>query len=331
MDEPTSSLTSEETARLFEIIERLKKGGVGIVFISHKLEEIFDCCDRVQVLRDGQDIGMLNVSDTNEDELVKMMVGREISQRFPAKTNTPGDVAIEVRNLSRGDAVKDVSFSVRFGEVLGIAGLVGSGRSELVRLIFGADKKDSGEIYIKGRKVNIDSPKKAIRHGLYLVPEDRKKEGLVLMQDIQFNVVLSMIYRIKKALGHIDLKAERQMADHEVKQLRIKCTGKDQQVSKLSGGNQQKVVLGKCLQTEPEIMMLDDPTRGIDVGTKAEIYELVNEMTREGKSVILISSELPEVIKMSDRVAVMHNGVMKAIIEGDDMTQENVAKYAIGD
>ena len=209
MDEPTSSLTTEEIEVLFKTMDVLKKTGVGIVFISHKLEEIKECCDRVQVFRDGKDLGERFVSEVDENELVKLMVGRDISQRYPTKTNTPGDVVLEARNLTRGKAVKDVSFSIRKGEVFGIAGLVGAGRSEIVRLLFGADKKDSGEIWINGKKTNIKSPKEAIKHGIYLVPEDRKKQGLVLIQDIEYNTVLSIINRIKKLFAYIDLKKQR--------------------------------------------------------------------------------------------------------------------------
>lgn len=330
MDEPTSSLTSEETKQLFEIMETLKKNGVGMVFISHKLEEIFACCDKVQVLRDGKDMGVSKVSDTTENKLVKLMVGREISQRFPKRNAKHGEVVLEVKNLTRGKHVKDVSFDLHKGEVFGIAGLVGAGRSELVRLIIGADKKDSGTILINGKEIDIKHPRKAIANGMFLVPEDRKLQGLVVMQTIEKNISLPMIKRIKKAFGFIDPRIERRMAKKQIKALSIRCTGHTQQVVSLSGGNQQKVVLGKCLETEPDIMILDDPTRGIDVGTKTEIYEMINAFTERGKAVILISSELPEVISMSDRVGVMFEGEMKAIIDRKDLSQENVINYAIG-
>ena len=330
MDEPTSSLTTEETKQLFKVIEMLKSKGVGIVFISHKLEEIFQCCDSVQVLRDGQDMGIYDVDKITEDKLVELMVGREISQRFPKRSVPLGEVMLEVKNLSRGDKVQDVSFAVHKGEVFGIAGLVGSGRSELVRLIFGADRKDKGEIWVKGKKVDIRHPKTAIANGIFLVPEDRKLQGLVIKQTVEKNIAMSMINRIKKVFGYVDSKIEKSMSEREIKALRIKCTGRDQPVVSLSGGNQQKVVLGKCLETQPDIMVLDDPTRGIDVGTKAEIYEMINQFTEQGKAVILISSELPEVISMSDRVGVMFEGKMRAILEKHDLTQEKVIRYAIG-
>jgi ribose transport system ATP-binding protein len=330
MDEPTSSLTTEETERLFTIIRNLKEQGVGIVFISHKLEEIKELCDRVVVLRDGYKAGERNVGETTEGELVSMMVGREISDFYPEKNNTTSEVVLEVRNLNREDKVVDVNFDVRKGEVFGIAGLVGAGRSELVRLIYGADKKDSGEILINGKKTEIRNPIDAINNGIFLVPEDRKKQGLVLIQDIEKNVVLPVIRRIKKLLAYIDLKEEKRMTDEQIETLKIKATGRNQIVNTLSGGNQQKVVLGKCLLTNPQIMILDDPTRGIDVGTKAEIYELINKITESGKSVILISSELPEIVKMSDRVAVMNNGRITKILEKEELTQERIITYAIG-
>lgn len=330
MDEPTSSLTTEETKQLFKVIETLKNKGVGIVFISHKLEEIFECCDSVQVLRDGQDMGVYDVNKITEDELVELMVGREISQRFPKRSVPLEEVILEIKNLSRGEKVQNISFSVHRGEVFGIAGLVGSGRSELVRLIFGADKKEEGAIWVKGKKVNINHPKVAIANGIFLVPEDRKLQGLIVKQTVEKNITMSMINRIKKVLGFIDTKIEKTMSEREIKALRIKCTGRDQPVVSLSGGNQQKVVLGKCLETQPDIMVLDDPTRGIDVGTKAEIYEMINQFTEQGKAVILISSELPEVISMSDRVGVMFEGRLKAILDRHDLSQEKVIRYAIG-
>jgi ribose transport system ATP-binding protein len=258
------------------------------------------------------------------------MVGREVSQRFPAKESRPGEVLLEVRGLSRGQAVRDVSFSVRAGEVFGIAGLVGSGRSELVRLIYGADRKTSGDIFLRGRKVDIQSAQQAIKNGIFLVPEDRKLQGLIVNQTIEMNISLAMLKRIRKLFGFIDSKKEKEMADREIQRLEIRCTGRGQEVVTLSGGNQQKVVLGKSLETAPDIMILDDPTRGIDVKTKSEIYELMSKLTQNQKAVILISSELVEVIGMSDRVGVMHEGKMQAILDRSELSQENVIKYAIG-
>lgn len=330
LDEPTSSLTAEETEKLFVIMETLKTKGVGLVFISHKLEEIFRFCDRVQVIRDGQDMGSRPVEGVTEDLLVQLMVGREIEDRFPPKTNTPGEVILRAKNLNRGKRVKDASFELRKGEVLGIAGLVGAGRSELVRLIFGADQLESGEIELDGKKVNFRSTRDAIEQGIFLVPEDRKTQGLVINMDVEKNVALASTNKNTKALWYVDEKAERSLADEAIQQLSIKVTDRHQVVKTLSGGNQQKVVLGKCMVTNPRIMILDDPTRGIDVGTKHEIYELINKFTMDGTAVILISSELPEVIAMSDRIMVIESGEIKAILDEKDLDQETIMKFAVG-
>ncbi len=330
LDEPTSSLTAEETEKLFVIMETLKAKGVGLVFISHKLEEIFRFCDRVQVIRDGQDMGSRDVEGVTEDLLVQLMVGREIEDRFPPKTNTPGEVILKAKNLNRGKRVKNASFELRKGEVLGIAGLVGAGRSELVRLIFGADQLESGEIELDGKKVNFRSTRDAIEQGIFLVPEDRKLQGLVINMDVEKNVALASTNKNTKALWYVDEKAEKSLADEAIKQLSIKVTDRHQVVKTLSGGNQQKVVLGKCMVTNPRIMILDDPTRGIDVGTKHEIYELINKFTVDGTAVILISSELPEVIAMSDRIMVIESGEIKAILDEKDLDQETIMKFAVG-
>jgi len=330
LDEPTSSLTAEETQKLFKIIETLKAEGVGLVFISHKLEEIFQFCDRVQVIRDGQDMGSRPVEGVTEDQLVQLMVGREIEDRFPPKTNTPGEVILEAENLCRGKRVKNASFALRKGEVLGIAGLVGAGRSELVRLLFGADQLESGTIKVDGKKVHFRSTRDAIEKGIFLVPEDRKLQGLVVNMDVEKNVALASTNQNTGVLWHVNEKAERELADEAIRQLSIKVTDRHQVVKTLSGGNQQKVVLGKCIVTNPRIMILDDPTRGIDVGTKHEIYELINKFTVEGMAVILISSELPEVIALSDRVMVIESGEIKAILDERDLDQETIMKYAVG-
>ncbi len=330
LDEPTSSLTADEVDKLFAIMNNLKEHGVGVVFISHKLEEIFQFCDDVQVLRDGCDMGERPVKGVTEDELVRLMVGRDIENRFPKKTNTPGKVVLRAEHLTRGKHVKDVSFELREGEVLGIAGLVGAGRSELVRLVFGADRLESGSLEVFGEKVHIKSPGQAIEKGIYLVPEDRKKEGLVLGQDVEKNVALACTKRNTGAFGKVNRGNEIKAAEDAIKRYSIKVYSREQIVGTLSGGNQQKVVLGKCTATEPKIMILDDPTRGIDVGTKAEIYDMINQFTVDGMAVIMISSELPEVMAMSDRILVMGDGEMKAIIDRKDFDQETIMRYAIG-
>ncbi|MCY6369151.1 sugar ABC transporter ATP-binding protein [Clostridium ganghwense] len=330
MDEPTSALADDETEKLFKLINKLKNENISIVFISHKLEEIFELCSKVKVLRDGQDMGDHDISNITEDGLIKLMVGREISERFPTKTNKPSDEILRVENLSRKDVLKDISFSVKKGEVFGIAGLMGAGRSELMNAIVGIDKKDRGHIYIKDKEVNINCCKDAISNGIAYVPEDRRKHGLVLQFSVKNNIIHAILQKIKGKFGYIFKNKEMEIAIQSMQELKIKATDENQKVGLLSGGNQQKIVLAKWLQTDPDILILDDPTRGIDVGTKAEIYNLINELTEKGKSVILISSEMPEVISMSDRIAVMHEGEITKILNREEANQETIMKYAIG-
>lgn len=330
MDEPTSALSETESEKLFQLIDILRKRGVAIVFISHKLEEVFHLCSKVKVLRDGQDMGEDDVSNATEEQLIRLMVGREIDSRFPKKTNTPGEVYLEVKHLSDKSFLKDISFNVRRGEVFGLAGLVGSGRTELVRAIFGADANIQAEIIIGGKQVRIKNPLQAIANGIALIPEDRKRQGLAMNFNIRQNVSLTSLSKIRGAFGRINQKRENDMADESIRKMSIKATGREQNVVNLSGGNQQKVILGKWMHTNSEIIIFDDPTRGIDVGTKAEIYALINQLTNEGKAVILISSELPEVISMSDRVGVMYHGQMTAVLEKEGLDQELIMKYAIG-
>lgn len=330
MDEPTSALTEDETKKLFSLMETLQKQSIAIVFISHKLEEIYRICTKVQVLRDGKDMGEYDITNIKEDELIKLMVGREISERFAKKTNKPGEEILRVEHLSRGNVLKNISFSVRKGEVFGIAGLMGSGRSELVNAIFGIDKIDSGDIYINGQKVKIKNSRDAIKNKIGYVPEDRKKEGLVVNFSVQKNISLTVFNKIREKLGFINEKKEKSIAKQAVKNLEVKVQSVDEQVKFLSGGNQQKVVLAKWMETNPDILILDDPTRGIDVGTKAQIYTLINDLTVQGKAVILISSEMPEVLNMSDRIGIMCEGAMNAIVESNKTSQESIMKYAIG-
>lgn len=330
MDEPTSALTKEETEKLFNLIRRLKKKNIGIVFISHKLEEIFEICSKVKVLRDGKDMGDHEISNISEDELIKLMVGREISERFPAKTNKPGEEILRVESLCRKNVLENVSFSVRRGEVFGIAGLMGAGRSELINAIVGIDKKDSGKIYINNKETVINCCKDAIDNGIAYVPEDRRKQGVVLNFSVKKNISHAVLSKVRGKLGYILKDKERNIALEDIKNLKIKTTSENQKVALLSGGNQQKVVLAKWLETNPDILILDDPTRGIDVGTKSEIYTLINKITQKGKSVILISSEMPEVISMSDRIGVMYQGKITKILEKKEATQEAIMKYAIG-
>lgn len=291
MDEPTSSLSESESKKLFRVIRILQERGVAIVFISHKLEEIFMLCSKVKVLRDGHDMGEDDISNAKEEDLIRLMVGRDIGSRFPQKTNVPGEVLLKVEHLSDKGFLKDISFEVRRGEVFGLAGLVGSGRTELVRAIFGADPIQEGRITIGGKEVRIQNPGQAIKNGIALIPEDRKNQGLAMNLNIRQNISLTLLKKISSAFGKIDRKKENRTADDVIAQMEIKTTGREQNVLNLSGGNQQKVILGKWMLTNSDIVILDDPTRGIDVGTKAEIYSIINRLTNEGKAVILISSD----------------------------------------
>lgn len=330
MDEPTSALTENETEKLFHLMELLQKQSMGIVFISHKLEEIYRICSKVQVLRDGKDMGEYAIEGISENELIKLMVGREISERFATKTNTPSDEILRVEHLSCGTYLKDINFNVKRGEVFGIAGLMGSGRSALANAIFGISKIDQGAIYIDGKQVSIKSSTDAIKNKIGYVPEDRKKEGLVVGFSVQKNITLSVLNKMKEKLGFINRSKENKITQKAIKNLEVKVQDVNEAVKFLSGGNQQKVVLAKWLETEPDILILDDPTRGIDVGTKSQIYALINELTVQGKAVILISSEMPEVLCMSDRIGVMCEGSMRAIVDARRASQESIMKYAIG-
>jgi ribose transport system ATP-binding protein len=329
MDEPTSALSNDESEKLFNIIESLKEKGVGIVFISHKMEEIYRICDKVKVLRDGKDMGEKEINNVTEKELIKMMVGRDIEDRFPKKNNEIGETILEVKNLT-SKKVKNISFNVRQGEVFGIAGLMGAGRTETMRAIFGIDKIFSGEVYLKGKKISIKNPEIAIKNGIGFVPEDRKKEGLILDFSVLQNSVLAILNKIKNIFGYINHKEEIRISNNIIENLEVKTNSNKQIIKYLSGGNQQKVIIGKWLEIKPDILILDDPTRGIDVGTKAQIYSLINNITRKGKSVILISSELPEVVNMCDRVMVMHEGELMKVLNKDEISQERIMYYAIG-
>ncbi|MBM7556563.1 sugar ABC transporter ATP-binding protein [Halanaerobacter jeridensis] len=329
MDEPTSSLTPGEAELLFDLIERLREQQISIIYISHKIEEIFKLCDRVTVLRDGAKVGEVEVANTNRDQLVRMMVGRDITERFPEIENNRSDKILEVKNLSVPGKVKDATFDVYKGEVLGIAGLMGAGRTELAKTIYGAFKPESGEIYYKGEKIEINSPKEAIDLGFYYLSEDRKEEGLVLTESVEHNISLSILDRIKN-IGLIDQDREGELARKYIDDLAIKTPDEKREVKSLSGGNQQKVVIAKVLSTEPEVVILDDPTRGIDVGAKREIYNLINDFVEQGVAVILISSELPEVLNLSHRILVMHEHKIAGELDGGQATQEKIMNLATG-
>ncbi len=328
MDEPTSAITDKEIATLFQQIEQLKKKNVAIIYISHKMDEIFKICDHITVLRDGEYIGDDESINLNQKELIRMMVGREINDVYP-KIDVPiKDVVLEVKDLCYQDKVKHVSFSLRSGEILGIAGLVGAGRSELVESIFGIRKKDRGEIIKGGQKLQITHPRHAIRQKIALITEDRKFTGLNLIGTIKENITLASLSDSISHAGLIKHREEIQQTDSYIEKLRIKTPGRDTFAGDLSGGNQQKVVVAKWLLTEPDVIILDEPTRGIDVGAKRDIYLLIGELVKAGKAVIVISSEIPEIMGLCDRVLVMAAGRITGEVKRQDFTQELIMTYA---
>lgn len=329
MDEPTAALTDREIRTLFETIRELKNKGIAFVYISHRMEEIFEICDEITILRDGQYIGQRKISKTTFDEIVSMMVGRELGERFPERKCNIGDVKLEVRNLTSNEYFKNISFTVRKGEVVGVAGLMGAGRTEIGEAIFGYRKAHKGEIYIDGKKVSIKSPIDAMKHKIGYVTEDRKTKGLVLDFSIEENISLTNLKKVSSA-GVVKKEKERKLVDKYIKQLRIRSSSSKQTVKSLSGGNQQKVVIGKWLGTNPEILILDEPTRGVDIGAKKEIYQIINELAESGVAILMISSELPEIIGMSDRVIVIHEGNLTGEVKKSEMTQELIMHYATG-
>lgn len=330
MDEPTSSLTNQEIDILFKLIKRLKKQDIAIVYISHRLEEVFEICDRVTVLRDGELVGEVKTSDTDEDELIKMMVGRTIEDRFPKMNFKPSEEILKVENLSVPNKLKKASFNLKKGEILGISGLMGSGRTELAKAIFGVYKEIQGDIYYKGKKIKINSPAAAIKNGIYYLSEDRKEEGLILALSVANNISISVLKRILKIDTFIDKSQEKSLAQKYIGDLNIKTPSEKQKVKNLSGGNQQKVVISKLLSTKPEIVIFDEPTRGIDVGAKREIYNLMQDLIDEEVAVILISSELPEILNLSNRILVMHEKELMGELDAAGADQEDVMKLATG-
>lgn len=328
MDEPTSALTRKETDRLFEIIHDLKKDGITVIYISHKLEEVFAICDTVTVLRDGQIIDTNPIADTNRAEVVSKMVGRSVDTNFPKRDTKPGEVVLKVEGITREGLVDHVSFELRKGEILGIAGLVGAGRTELVEAIFGAAKRDAGDIYVNGKLARINSTTQGKKYSIGLVTEDRKETGLALTYSVASNISMTNIDKVMKH-GVISRKLERENTLKYVEELGIKTPSIQQTVLNLSGGNQQKVVLAKWLCANVDVLILDEPTRGIDVGAKYEIYLLMNKLVAQGKSIIMISSELPEVLGMSDRVLVMNEGRKKGELQGEAINSEAVMHMAL--
>lgn len=327
MDEPTSAITEKEVEQLFSIIASLKKKGVTIIYISHKMDEIFRISDDITVFRDGQYIGTQAASDLTQDTLIQMMVGREIKQVFHKEPASIEEVVLSVRNLLRKGVFEDVSFEVRKGEILGIAGLMGSGRTEVIETIFGIHPADSGEIHINGKKVTIKSPQDAIRHKIGLLTEDRKITGAFLPLSVKDNMIISSIDNFISN-GCIKGKLVNDMCKAFVERLNVKTPSLNQQIMNLSGGNQQKVLLGRWLMNNPDILILDEPTRGIDIGAKAEIHKLMSRLAQTGKAVIMISSELPEVLGMSDRIVVMHEGRRKGELPREKASQESIMELA---
>ena len=328
LDEPTAMLNEKEVCILFEIIESLKRDDITIIYISHRMEEIYEIGDRISVLKDGTYVGTFDKKEITMDQLIVKMVGRELKDVYPDKRHSRGQKLFEVRNLSNSH-VSDISFTLYQGEVLGIAGLVGAGRSEVLRAVFGADSKWSGEIFLDGKKVVIRSPKDAIRHGIGFVPEERKTQGIVGCLSVKDN--LTMIYsQIKAKMGFLQKKDEDTITKYYIEKLNIKTAGALQMVRNLSGGNAQKVVVAKWLSISPAVLLLDEPTQGIDVGAKAEIYQLIDQLVREGIGVIVVSSDLMEIINLSDRILVMKDGKISGELTGETITEDQVMMYAMG-
>jgi ribose transport system ATP-binding protein len=328
-DEPSAALTDVEIGELFRIIRQLKENGAGIIYITHRLEELKEISDRTTVLRDGLYVDTVDTQETPIDQIINMMVGRVIYESEPEVPEEPSqDVVLEVRNLSRGKVLKDVSFQLKKGEILGFAGLVGAGRTEAARAIFGADPIESGEVYINGEKVNIKTPTDAVAHNIAYLSEDRKRYGLCLGLDVKTNIVLTIVNQLTTFWGWVKDKLVTSISADMVDQLSVRTPSLEQKAKNLSGGNQQKLVIGKWLAKNADILIFDEPTRGIDVGAKQEIYSLLNDLASQGKSIIMISSELPEILRMSHRVVVMCEGRVTGELDYTEATQESIMQLA---
>ncbi|NTU63834.1 MAG: sugar ABC transporter ATP-binding protein, partial [Chloroflexi bacterium] len=329
MDEPTSSLSIREINDLFAIVKELKAAGVAIVYISHHLEETFAITDRITVLRDGQNVATKPTGELNIDGLVRLMVGRDLSEKFPKEIVPRGEEVLRVEDLNRDGILSDINFAAYAGEVLGIAGLVGAGRTELARAVFGADLIDSGKFFVKGQPVKIASPNDAIQHGIGLLTEDRKQQGLFLQMSVRDNIVMAVLKRLTHGL-RTNRRKEVDVAQRYIDGMNIKASSQEQLAINLSGGTQQKVVLGKWMSTEPRVLIFDEPTRGIDVGAKVEIYRMMNELAKLGVAIMMISSELPEILGMSDRVLVMRGGRIRGELTRTEATEEKIMEFATG-
>jgi ribose transport system ATP-binding protein len=330
MDEPTAALTEREIEELFHSIRTLKQKGVSIIYISHRLEEVPIIGDRVTVLRDGELVGTREVKGLSQDDMIRMMIGRELKEKFPKEKIQRGEELLRVEGLGRGNVVNDVSFTLYKGEILGISGLVGAGRTEMARLIFGADERDRGKIFIEGKEVQISKPADAIKHGIGFLTEDRKAQGLVLVLSVAHNVTLAALETLFPNSPFMQLDKEREAADYYVKAMRVRTPSLYHRVQFLSGGNQQKTVVAKWLCSRSKILIFDEPTRGIDVGAKVEVYQLMNQLVKEGAGIIMISSEMPEILGMSDRILVMHGGRIMGELLPHEATEEKILRLAMG-
>ena len=329
MDEPTAALTQSETEVLFKVVNSLRQKGVSIVYISHRMEEIFELCDRITILRDGTYIDTKRIADIDMNDIVKMMIGREIGERYPVRNSKIGDVAFEVKNLNCPGAFENVSFEVRAGEVLGVSGLMGAGRTEIMKAIFGNMPNVTGQLFLDGKEIKNKNPQQAIQNGIGFITEDRKVEGLMLEESIMKNISLANLGRISNG-GVINKKKEQELVNKGIEELRIRCFGPQHECNNLSGGNQQKVIFAKWIYTNPKVLILDEPTRGVDIGAKKEIYNIINELAAKGVAIIMVSSELPEVLGMSDKVMVVREGEVRGILNKEEANQESIMTLATG-
>ncbi|MGD8204257.1 ribose ABC transporter ATP-binding protein RbsA [Pantoea sp. FN0305] len=329
MDEPTDALTDTETVSLFRVINELKAQGCGIVYISHRMKEIFEICDDVTVFRDGQFIAERSVDTLTEASLIEMMVGRKLEDQYPRLDKAPGEIRLQVENLS-GPGIDNVSFTLRKGEILGVSGLMGAGRTELMKMLYGALPRSAGKVVLNGREINVRTPQDGLANGIVYISEDRKRDGLVLGMSVKENMSLTALSYFSNGAGALKHSAEQLAVSDFIRLFNIKTPGMDQTIGLLSGGNQQKVAIARGLMTRPNVLILDEPTRGVDVGAKKEIYQLINQFKEEGLSIILISSEMPEVLGMSDRILVMHEGRLSGEFSTEQATQEVLMAAAVG-
>lgn len=330
MDEPTSALTDQEVEKLYRIIRGLTAKQVSVIFISHKLEELFRICDRVTVMRDGHFIAAYGIGEVTQDELIRMISGREDKNLFVKQQAKPGKVMLEVRDLSNGNSCRGVNLTVRQGEVVGLCGLMGAGRSEILRAIFGIDKKTSGEVFVEGKKVEIGSPQDAVREGIAMVTEDRLRQGVIYTMSVMRNATLAVFYKLVNRLGYNNVRKEKEVFLKKANDLSVKYSSPAALIGELSGGNQQKVIVERWLLTQPKVMLLDEPTRGIDVGAKSEIYSLIDRLAAEGMAILMVSSEMPEIFAMCDRIMVVHEGEIVLEVNREEADQETIMNYAFG-